>query len=301
MVSGTNSAVPSSCWLSVTRPRGTPQRRRAVDSVTRSPDRDARDPGEVALDHGDSLACPLLGGAEPAAAGDAVAEQRALRTPHTTASSPASRASFTSAGWIVADARSRADRLLGAAVEGGAAGGPDPHVLEVVVPRGTGRLGRRRSQREHREQVADRERDDQRGGEAAALAPPDGAEPSCIVRGRKLARRSARSSAPCPPTTEPVDSSASRRSMRTPRRIAGRAASGGAEQARRATLTATTGTIDAEADVDGPELRAEEARGQVRDRDAERDPRRGTERAEQRRRAHVHERDLPAAGRRRRA
>ena len=106
--------------------------------------------------------------------------------------------------------------------------------------------------------------------------------PIWAVRGRKRTRRSRRSPASWPPTAEPVASSASRRSTRTPRWIAGHAASGGASRPT-ATLRSSTFGIDPEADVDREEGRAEVAHEQVREHDAERDADDGAERAEQER------------------
>ena len=71
------------------------------------------------------------------------------------------------------------------------------------------------------------------------LRRPTLRRPICIVRGRKRTRRRSRSPASWLPTAEPVDSSASRRSTRVPRRIAGSAARAGPSTPIRA-ATATT-------------------------------------------------------------
>ena len=64
--------------------------------------------------------------------------------------------------------------------------------------------------------------------------------PICAVRGRKESRRSARSSTAWPPCRAATSSSPSRTGIREPRRIAGRAASGGAKRPTMM-LAATTG------------------------------------------------------------
>ena len=68
---------------------------------------------------------------------------------------------------------------------------------------------------QHREQVADGERDDERRREAAALAAPDVAQPDLHVRGRNADAPQERGRGVLAADAEPVDSSASRRSMRT--------------------------------------------------------------------------------------
>ena len=127
------------------------------------------------------------------------------------------------------------------------------------------------------------------------LRRPTPRRPICIVRGRKRTRRRSRSPASWLPTAEPVDSSASRRSTRVPRRIAGSAARAGPSTPIRA-ATADHGQVDAEADVDCEEGRAEERGEQIREQDAERDSHQRAHGAEQQRRLQVHESDLPAAG-----
>jgi hypothetical protein len=89
---------------------------------------------------------------------------------------------LTSAGWIVATPR--VEQVVRSARRSKAAP-PAVQIREVVVPRGAGRLGRGRGEAQHREQAAHGERHDQRGGEAAALAPPDAAQPQLHRAGQE--------------------------------------------------------------------------------------------------------------------
>ena len=180
----------------------------------------------------------------------------AARTPQTKASSPASLTSLTERRLDGGDARRRRGSSCSARWS--------KALLPVVQIRTSSRwsshdvrarLGRRRREAEHREQVADRERDDQRGGEAAALAPPDAAQPDLHRAGQEAhAPQHAGRARPVRRPPSPW--------IRAPR--AGRCARrGGSPAARRAaarpgptsTLTTTTVGVDAEADVDRPELR----------------------------------------------
>lgn len=71
------------------------------------------------------------------------------------------------------------------------------------------------------------------------LRRPSERRPICALRGSAPTCRRTLSSAPRPPSSEPVASMASRADTRTPRRIAGMAAGGGASRPI-ATLTRTT-------------------------------------------------------------
>ena len=262
MVSGTKSAVPFSCWLSampITRngARG-PRRSRAR---TRSPtacrwtrarlrSTTATRARAALLARGEPAPVRRSGSGTSAACAHAPDDGVLAREPDVGGEHRLDRG----------DAGRRPDQALGARVE---------RARSPIEVASRPRRGRATTRGVVSEMAAARPR-------TASRLPTASATISAVARLRRLRRPTPRRPicacaagtgraaaagrrASWPPTAEPVASSASRRSTRTPRRIAGSAASGGAEQADERRSTSEHRRVDAEADVDREERRAEVA------------------------------------------
>jgi len=164
----------------------------------------------------------------------------------------------------------------------------------VVGPGRTRALGRRSGHGEHRQQVADGQCDDHRRREAATAPPPEAAQAD-LHRPRQEAR----------PAEQPVARvlATDRRSGRLERvpEIDADAAPDRRERSEHRHEHAEGDArdhhrrVDGEPDVDRPEHRAEVARKQVGEEDAEDDANHGAEHSEQEGGPQIDERDLPPA------
>ena len=164
----------------------------------------------------------------------------------------------------------------------------------MVRPRRPRGLRHRRREREHGEEVPDREGDDQRGREAAPLAPAETAQADLHrpwQETRAAEEAIARALRPDCGSSRleglakiDPDGSPDRRQRGQHRSEHAHGHAGDDH-----------GGIDAEADVDRPEHRPEVPGEEIGEQDPERDPDERAEQPQQRRRPDVHERNLSPA------